>query len=70
MRDLITTIWYNYCEVSTTTLARTLQLNQESFIAIDNNGKAITSNEIVRQTGLILPKQLEKFLFSDYMKKT
>ncbi|MGH9976897.1 MAG: hypothetical protein ACRD8Z_13840 [Nitrososphaeraceae archaeon] len=23
-------------------LARTLQLNQESFIAIDNNGKAIT----------------------------
>jgi 2-keto-4-pentenoate hydratase/2-oxohepta-3-ene-1,7-dioic acid hydratase in catechol pathway len=54
---------------STTRLARTLQLNQENFIAIDSNRKAITSDEIATQTGLILPKQLEKFLFSDYLKK-
>ena len=53
----------------TTRLARTLQSNQENFIAIDSNGKAITSDEIATQTGLILPKQLEKFLFSDYLKK-
>ena len=53
----------------TTRLARTLQLNQENFIAIDSNGKAITSEEIATQTGLILPKQLEKLLFSDYLKK-
>jgi 2-keto-4-pentenoate hydratase/2-oxohepta-3-ene-1,7-dioic acid hydratase in catechol pathway len=54
---------------STTRLARTLQSNQENFIAIDSNRKAITSDEIATQTGLILPKQLEKFLFSDYLKK-
>lgn len=54
---------------STTRLARTLQSNQENFIAIDSNRKAITSDEITTQTGLILPKQLEKFLFSDYLKK-
>jgi 2-keto-4-pentenoate hydratase/2-oxohepta-3-ene-1,7-dioic acid hydratase in catechol pathway len=53
----------------TTRLARTLQSNQENFILIDGNGKAITSDEIATQTGLILPKQLEKFLFSDYLKK-
>jgi 2-keto-4-pentenoate hydratase/2-oxohepta-3-ene-1,7-dioic acid hydratase in catechol pathway len=54
---------------STTRLARTLQSNQENFIAIDSNRKAITSDDIATQTGLILPKQLEKFLFSDYLKK-
>ena len=53
----------------TTRLARILQSNQENFIAIDSNGTAITSDEIATQTGLILPKQLEKFLFSDYLKK-
>jgi 2-keto-4-pentenoate hydratase/2-oxohepta-3-ene-1,7-dioic acid hydratase in catechol pathway len=53
----------------TTRLARTLQSNQENFIAIDSNGKAITSDEIATQTGIILPKQLEKFLFSNYLKK-
>ena len=53
----------------TTRLARILQSNQENFIAIDSNGKAITSDEIATQTGLILPKQLEKFLFSDHLKK-
>jgi 2-keto-4-pentenoate hydratase/2-oxohepta-3-ene-1,7-dioic acid hydratase in catechol pathway len=30
---------------------------------------AITSDEIATQTGLVLPKQLERFLFSDYLKK-
>jgi 2-keto-4-pentenoate hydratase/2-oxohepta-3-ene-1,7-dioic acid hydratase in catechol pathway len=54
---------------STTRLARTLQSNQENFIAIDNNGTAITSDEIATQTGLVLPRQLEKFLFSDHLKK-
>jgi 2-keto-4-pentenoate hydratase/2-oxohepta-3-ene-1,7-dioic acid hydratase in catechol pathway len=54
---------------STTRLARTLQSNQENFIAIDSNRKALTSDELATQTGLILPKQLEKFLFSDYLKK-
>jgi 2-keto-4-pentenoate hydratase/2-oxohepta-3-ene-1,7-dioic acid hydratase in catechol pathway len=53
----------------TTRLARTLQSNQENFIAIDNNGTAITSDEIATQTGLVLPRQLEKFLFSDHLKK-
>jgi 2-keto-4-pentenoate hydratase/2-oxohepta-3-ene-1,7-dioic acid hydratase in catechol pathway len=50
-------------------LARTLQSNQENFIVIDGNGAAITSDEMAVQTGLVLPKQLEKFLFSDYLKK-
>jgi 2-keto-4-pentenoate hydratase/2-oxohepta-3-ene-1,7-dioic acid hydratase in catechol pathway len=53
----------------TTRLARTLQSNQENFIAIDSNGTAITCDEIATQTGLVLPRQLEKFLFSDYLKK-
>jgi|RhiMetdeSRZDD1v2_1073273.scaffolds.fasta_scaffold00052_81 2-keto-4-pentenoate hydratase/2-oxohepta-3-ene-1,7-dioic acid hydratase in catechol pathway len=50
-------------------LARTLQSNQENFIVIDRNGAAITSDEMAIQTGIVLPKQLEKFLFSDYLKK-
>ena len=50
-------------------LARTLQSSQEDFIVIDRNGAAITSDELAIQTGLVLPKQLEKFLFSDYLKK-
>ena len=50
-------------------LARTLRSNQENFIVIDRNGAAITSDEMAIQTGLVLPKQLEKFLFSDYLKK-
>jgi 2-keto-4-pentenoate hydratase/2-oxohepta-3-ene-1,7-dioic acid hydratase in catechol pathway len=50
-------------------LARTLQSNQENFIVIDRNREAITSDEMAIQTGLVLPKQLEKFLFSDYLKK-
>ena len=50
-------------------LARTLQSNHENFIAINGNGAAITSDEMAIQTGLVLPKQLEKFLFSDYLKK-
>jgi 2-keto-4-pentenoate hydratase/2-oxohepta-3-ene-1,7-dioic acid hydratase in catechol pathway len=53
----------------TTRLARTLQSNQENFIAIDSNGTAITCDEIATQTGLVLPRQLEKFLFSDHLKK-
>jgi 2-keto-4-pentenoate hydratase/2-oxohepta-3-ene-1,7-dioic acid hydratase in catechol pathway len=50
-------------------LARTLQSNQENFIVIDGNGAAITSDEMAIQTGLVLPKQLEKVLFSEYLKK-
>jgi 2-keto-4-pentenoate hydratase/2-oxohepta-3-ene-1,7-dioic acid hydratase in catechol pathway len=50
-------------------LARILQSNQENFIVIDGNGTAITSDEIAIQTGLVLPKQLERFLFSDNLKK-
>jgi 2-keto-4-pentenoate hydratase/2-oxohepta-3-ene-1,7-dioic acid hydratase in catechol pathway len=50
-------------------LARTLQSNQENFIVIDGNGAAITSDEIAIQTGLVLTKQLERFLFSDNLKK-
>jgi 2-keto-4-pentenoate hydratase/2-oxohepta-3-ene-1,7-dioic acid hydratase in catechol pathway len=50
-------------------LARTLQSNQENFIVIDHNGAALTSDEMAIQTGLVLPKRLEKFLFSDYLKK-
>jgi 2-keto-4-pentenoate hydratase/2-oxohepta-3-ene-1,7-dioic acid hydratase in catechol pathway len=53
----------------TTRLARTLQSNQENFIAIESNGTAITCDEIATQTGLVLPRQLEKFLFSDHLKK-
>ena len=55
--------------LSTTRLARILEINQESFIAIGSNGTAITRNEIAIQTGLVLPKQLEKFLFGDYLQK-
>jgi 2-keto-4-pentenoate hydratase/2-oxohepta-3-ene-1,7-dioic acid hydratase in catechol pathway len=50
-------------------LARTLQSNQENFIVIDNKGMAITSDEMATQAGLVLPGQLEKFLFNDYLKK-
>jgi len=51
-------------------LARIRQLKQETFIAIDGREKAITCNEISKQTGLELPWQLEKFLFGSYLQKT
>jgi 2-keto-4-pentenoate hydratase/2-oxohepta-3-ene-1,7-dioic acid hydratase in catechol pathway len=50
-------------------LARILQSNQENFIVIDRNGAALTSDEMAIQTGLALPKQLERFLFGDYLKE-
>jgi len=51
-------------------LARILQQDQETFAAIDsNNGKAITRNEIAKQIGLTLPRELEKVLFGEYIQK-
>jgi 2-keto-4-pentenoate hydratase/2-oxohepta-3-ene-1,7-dioic acid hydratase in catechol pathway len=59
-----------YRRSSATRLARTLHLSQESFVVIDSSGKAITSDEIAKETGLAIPEQLEKFLFSGHLQKT
>jgi 2-keto-4-pentenoate hydratase/2-oxohepta-3-ene-1,7-dioic acid hydratase in catechol pathway len=52
-----------------TRLARVYQLDQEAFILLDRSEKAITSDEIEKQTGLELPSQLERFLFGNYLQK-
>ena len=50
-------------------LARIQQHDQETFAVLNNQGKAITSKEIAKQTGLTIPLELEKALFGEYFQK-
>jgi 2-keto-4-pentenoate hydratase/2-oxohepta-3-ene-1,7-dioic acid hydratase in catechol pathway len=53
-------------------LARILQQQhqgQETFAIVNKDGNAITSNEISKQTGLVLPLELEKVLFGGYFQE-
>lgn len=47
-------------------LARIIDGAKESFIIVKSRNMVITRDEIVEQTGLIVPLDLERFLFSDY----
>ncbi|HEY6884394.1 MAG TPA: hypothetical protein VI278_10190, partial [Nitrososphaeraceae archaeon] len=50
-------------------IARMLQYGQETFAIVNENGKAITRDELVDQTDLILPIEVEEFLFTDYIQQ-
>jgi 2-keto-4-pentenoate hydratase/2-oxohepta-3-ene-1,7-dioic acid hydratase in catechol pathway len=50
-------------------VARILQYGQETFAIVNENGKAITREELVDQTDLLLQLEVEEFLFSDYIQK-
>ncbi|PWU80018.1 MAG: 2-keto-4-pentenoate hydratase [Candidatus Nitrosopolaris wilkensis] len=45
-------------------VARIIQNGQETFMII-NHGRGITRDEIEKQKGLVLPSELEQFLFSN-----
>ena len=48
-------------------IARILQYGQETFAIVNENGKAITRNEIIDETDLNLPSDMEEFIFSGYV---
>jgi hypothetical protein len=50
-------------------IARILQYGQETFAIVDENGKVITRNEIIDQTDLILPSDIEEFMLSGYVQQ-
>ena len=49
-------------------VAKILQNGKETFTIINQNGKAVTRDEIIEQTGLVLPMDSEEFLFFGYVK--
>lgn len=50
-------------------VARILQYGQETFAIVNENGKAITRDELVDQTDINLPFGVEEFLFADYIQQ-
>ncbi|WP_201449389.1 fumarylacetoacetate hydrolase family protein [Nitrososphaera sp. AFS] len=50
-------------------LARILKRDSTSFIIINSERKAITLDEIAKETGLTLPMNLEQFLFGEYFQR-
>jgi 2-keto-4-pentenoate hydratase/2-oxohepta-3-ene-1,7-dioic acid hydratase in catechol pathway len=63
-------ILYIYvCCGRTLKIARILQYGQETFAIVNENRKAITRDEIIDQTDLILPSEIEEFLFAGYVQQ-
>lgn len=50
-------------------LARILKHDRPSFIIVNREGKAITQDEITKETGLTLPINLEQFLFGEHFQR-
>jgi 2-keto-4-pentenoate hydratase/2-oxohepta-3-ene-1,7-dioic acid hydratase in catechol pathway len=50
-------------------IARILQDAQETFAIISENGYAITRDELINQTGLIFPFDVEQFIFEGSFQK-
>ncbi len=50
-------------------VARILNRDHETFTIINEEGKTITRDEIVRQFRLAVPSDLEEFLFGEYLHK-
>ena len=50
-------------------IARILQYGQQTFAIVNENGTAITRDEITYQTGLVLPSDVEEFLFAGYVQQ-
>jgi 2-keto-4-pentenoate hydratase/2-oxohepta-3-ene-1,7-dioic acid hydratase in catechol pathway len=46
-------------------IARILEYGQETFAIVTEKGNAITRNELINQTGLRLPSDLEQFVFEE-----
>jgi hypothetical protein len=44
-------------------VASILQDGQQTFTILNTEGEVVTRDEIVKQTGLVLPSDLEQFLF-------
>lgn len=51
-------------------VASIVQNGQQSFMIINPEGKVVTREEIVKQTGLVLPFDLEQFLFDKECSRT
>jgi hypothetical protein len=50
-------------------IARILQGTQETFAIVTENGKVITRDELMDQIGLLLPFDLEQFIFEESFQK-
>ena len=50
-------------------VARILLHNQETFGVVNPEGKLTTRDEIMKQTGLRLPRSLEEFMFAGFAQK-
>jgi 2-keto-4-pentenoate hydratase/2-oxohepta-3-ene-1,7-dioic acid hydratase in catechol pathway len=50
-------------------IARILQGTQETFAIVTENGKVITRDELINQIGLLLPFDLEQFIFEESFQK-
>lgn len=51
-------------------IARIVRDGQESFMIINEDGKTITADEIVRNLQMAMPGGLEEFLFGEYLLET
>ena len=50
-------------------IARILQGGQDTFAIVTESGKGITRDELTNQTGLLLPSNLEQFIFEESFQK-
>ena len=50
-------------------IARIIQDGQETFAIVTEKGNAITRNELINQVGLLLPYDLEQFIFEESFQK-
>ena len=50
-------------------IARILQGTQETFAIVTEDGNAITRDELVNQIGLLLPFDIEQFIFEESFQK-
>ncbi|MFL6385707.1 MAG: hypothetical protein ACJ712_12165, partial [Nitrososphaeraceae archaeon] len=50
-------------------IARILQGEQETFAIVTEKCAAITREELINQTGLLLPLDLEQFIFEESFRK-
>jgi hypothetical protein len=50
-------------------IVRILQGGQDTFAIVTENGRAITRDELISQIGLLLPFDVEQFIFEESFQK-
>jgi hypothetical protein len=50
-------------------IVRILQGGQDTFAIVTENGRAITRDELINQIGLLLPFDVEQFIFEESFQK-